>query len=113
MLVDDDPAILDAFSMVLEKAGYVIKAYPNGHLLLTDDFELPDVLILDKQLSGADGLDICRVLKSRQRTKDLPVIMLSASPYVREQALKAGANDFLEKPFRFIELLNLLKQHLL
>lgn len=112
MLVEDDPAILDAFSQVLQKAGYNIVAYANGNHLLKDDFELPDALILDKQLSGADGLDLCRLLKTRIRTKNLPLIMLSASPHVREQALKAGANEFLEKPFRSIELLTLLKHYL-
>ncbi|MDF2191207.1 response regulator [Paraflavitalea sp. CAU 1676] len=112
VIVDDDPAILDAFSRMLQNAGYEVTVYANGQPLLADDFPLPDLLILDKQLSGADGLDICRYLKHRERTKELPVIVLSASPHIQILAMQAGANGFLEKPFRYRDLLNLLERHL-
>ena len=112
MIVDDDAAIQDAVCRHLEKAGYSVTVYPNGQLLLTDNFDIPDLLLLDKQLSGADGLDICRSLKHRKRTRLLPVIILSASPHVHQPALQAGADDFLEKPFRFKDLLSLLKRHI-
>jgi DNA-binding response OmpR family regulator len=111
-IVDDDPAILDAFRRHLERAGYAVTIYPNGDPLLLDDFPLPDLLLLDKQLSGADGLDICRYLKDRERTKALPVIMMSASQHTQALARLAGADDFLEKPFRFSELLDLLQRYI-
>lgn len=110
MIVDDDLAIQDAYGRALEKAGYRVVVCASGHELLRNEFAIPDVLILDKQLSGADGIDICRWLKTQERTRHIPVIMLSASPHIQVPALQAGADAFLEKPFRLRELMQLLEQ---
>lgn len=112
IIVDDDPAIQDAYCRMLQKDGYYVTVYANGQPLLMDDFVPPDLLILDKQLSGADGLDICRYLKHRESTKQLPVIMLSASPHIESLAMQAGADGFLEKPFRYQDLMELLQRHI-
>jgi DNA-binding response OmpR family regulator len=80
--------------------------------LINNHFELPDLFIIDKQLSGVDGLDICAHLKTRQLTAQVPVIMVSASPSVEALAKKAGADDFLEKPFNRKEILKLVRKHL-
>lgn len=110
MIVDDDLAIQDAYGLALEGAGYRVIVYANGHELLRNEFAIPDVLVLDKQLSGADGIDICRWLKAEARTRHLPVIMLSASPHIKVLAMQAGADAFLEKPFRLRELMQLLEE---
>lgn len=111
LIVDDDPGIQDAFRLILERAGYAVTVYDNGNPLFQDDFTPPDIFILDKQLSGADGLDICRLLKQRELTQHIPVIMLSASPHIYQLAKDAGADDFLEKPFKLKELLEMIKQY--
>lgn len=111
IIVDDDPAIQDAFRLILERAGYAVTVYNNGSPLLRDDFITPSLIILDRQLSGADGLDVCRILKRRAATKEVPIIMLSASPYIQRLALEAGANDFLEKPFKLKELMQLVEKY--
>ena len=111
IIVDDDPAIQDAFRLILERAGYAVTVYHNGTALLEGDFTPPDLIILDKQLSGADGLDICRILKQREATKHIPVIMLSASPYIQWPAREAGADDFLEKPFKLKELMEMIQKY--
>jgi CheY-like chemotaxis protein len=112
ILVDDDPAMQDAFLQVLSRAGYGVTVYPNGTPLLSNQFTLPDLFILDKQLSGADGLDICRLLKQSPETENIPVIMLSASPHIQRLAHAAGANDFLEKPFKLKDLLEMVSRHM-
>jgi DNA-binding response OmpR family regulator len=112
IIVDDDPAIQDVFRLIFQRAGYEVMGYPNGDSLLQGDFMMPDVIILDKQLSGADGLDICRVLKQRETTKEIPIIMLSASPHVQQLALQAGADGFLEKPFALKDLLDKVGQYM-
>jgi CheY-like chemotaxis protein len=53
--------------------------YANGELLMHNDFELPDLFIIDKQLSGIDGLELCRFLKAQEATRNIPVIIISAS----------------------------------
>lgn len=106
IIADDDPGIQDIFRIIFEKAGYVTTIFSNGLNLLRNNYELPDIFLLDKQLSGFDGLEICRYLKSRTETKFIPVIMISATPGIRELAKEAGADDFLEKPFIMTQLLN-------
>ena len=63
IIVDDDPAIQDAFRLILERTDYSVTVYSNGQALLEGNFTLPDLVILDKQLSGADGLAVCRALR--------------------------------------------------
>jgi DNA-binding response OmpR family regulator len=105
ILTDDDPGVQDAFRIVLERAGYSVQVFTNGNPLLEGAFERPDLFILDKQLSGVDGLDVCRHLRSQPETVDVPIIMISATPHASTWALEAGADIFLEKPFRMKELL--------
>lgn len=100
MLVEDDPGVRDSARLILERAGYHVIVLEDGEILLGDNYELPDIFILDKQLSGVDGLDICKYLKKQQHTKHIPVIMLSANPHIGILAKDAGADNALEKPFR-------------
>ena len=111
ILADDDLGILEVSILIFERAGYEITVFPDGTPLLNNDFERPDIFILDKQLSGVDGLDICRFLKTQDSTKNVPVIMLSASPHISRSAQLAGADDFLEKPFKMKELRDMVAKH--
>jgi DNA-binding response OmpR family regulator len=105
IIVDDDPAIRDAFVMIFNSEEYDVTVYPDAAPVLDHSFNLPDLFILDKQLSGVDGIDLCRILKEQKETKHIPVIMLSASPNIKSLANAAGADDVLEKPFRIKTLL--------
>ena len=98
VLVEDDPAILDVMQIILGRAGYIVSTYHNG-ATLKDHSNLPDLYIIDKQLSGIDGLEICKQLKNNNDTAHLPVIILSASPRIENMVKLAGADAFIEKPF--------------
>jgi len=111
IIADDDPGIQDVFQLIFERAGYSIEIFSNGRQLMNNYFEVPDAFILDKQLSGIDGLDICRFLKSQERTKNVPVIMLSANPAIGDGAKEAGADDYLEKPFKIHDLLAMINKY--
>lgn len=108
IVADDDGSIRDIFSIILKRAGYEVKVYPDGETLMRNEFELPDLFILDKQLSGVDGIEVCAHLKSTAATCHIPVIITSASPYVAGVAREAGADAFIEKPFTTKELLSLV-----
>ncbi len=99
ILVDDDLSIQDAVRTVLTRAGYRITTYVSGQPLLNNEFESPDLFILDKLLPGIDGLEVCRYLKSQQTMQHIPVLILSASPQAGPLARDACADEFLEKPF--------------
>ena len=108
LLVEDDYAVRDAIKMLLEELGYDLELHVNGETILSGEYNVPDLFILDKQLPGVDGVDICQYVKSQTVSKHLPVIILSASPVAQKSAMTAGADGFLEKPFRKTDLLDLL-----
>ncbi|RZK41468.1 MAG: response regulator [Pedobacter sp.] len=97
-VADDDPGILDAVGMMLEMEGYEVNATLNGNTIFSHT-ELPDAYILDIWMSGSDGRDLCKRLKNEEKTKDIPVILISASNDLKKSAELAGADDFLAKPF--------------
>jgi len=109
MIIEDDPAILDVLGIIFNRAGYQVAAYANGDFILQGGFEIPDLFIIDKQLWGVDGLDICKHLKGWPLTSHLPIIVLSATPHLEAQIKQAGANAFLEKPFSNNDLLQIAK----
>jgi DNA-binding response OmpR family regulator len=112
IIVDDDPAIQDAFKLIFPPDIFELTVFTNALPLLNSLFEAPDIFILDKQLSGVDGLDLCRFIKKRVDTKNIPVIILSASPNISRLAMDAGADDTLEKPFRIQRLREMVDEQL-
>lgn len=113
-VVDDDESILEVMQVLLEGEGYLVKTFVNGHRLqeLDAHSELPDLILLDVLLSGEDGRDICKRLKHRQETKDIPIIMLSAHSSAGKVASVCGADDFLGKPFDIDALIGTVEKHL-
>jgi len=105
MIADDDPGIVDAIEMLLEFEGYEVSSTVDGSTVLDMKHDLPDLLLLDIWMSGEDGRDICKKLKQEPLTKNIPVIMISASRDIKESAMEAGADDFLAKPFEMDDLL--------
>ena len=107
MIIEDDPAILDVLVLLFKFAGYQITGYGNGQIVFRGEFDTPDLFIIDKQLSGVDGLEVCKHLKNQDHTRHLPVIILSATPHLQAEAKLAGADAFLEKPFSNNDLLRI------
>jgi DNA-binding response OmpR family regulator len=110
IIVDDDAGIRDVFTFIFNPKEYDVSIYSEGSAILDGKCKPADLYILDKQLADADGLDICRFLKAQKTTKDIPVIMFSASPDIVKLASLAGANDILEKPFK-IDTLRKMVDH--
>ncbi|RKR83608.1 response regulator receiver domain-containing protein [Mucilaginibacter gracilis] len=106
MIADDDPGIVDAIEMTLTFEGYDVVTTLTGDTIISMSDNFPDLLLLDVWMSGHDGRDICKLLKMKSETSNIPVIMISASPELKRSATEAGADDFLEKPFNIDELLN-------
>ena len=71
-----------------------------------------DLFLIDKLLSGINGLDICRHLKSQESTKHILVVMISASPGIAIQSQQAGADDYVEKSFELEHLLRVVRKNL-
>ncbi|MGN6530177.1 MAG: response regulator [Ginsengibacter sp.] len=108
LITDDDIGVRHIFKLIFERAGYEVAIYEEAVPIFQNKFTTPDLFLLDKQLSGEDGLELCEFLKSQSATNKIPVIMVSATPGIREMAKKAGADDFIEKPFKMKELLKIV-----
>ncbi len=111
LIVDDDESILDAVCMVLEDEGYEVEITMKGDETVETVHRVkPDVILLDVLMSGKDGREICKKLKSDPLTKAIPVIMISAHPSAKEGAMSCGADMFLAKPFDTQELIDLVAE---
>jgi DNA-binding response OmpR family regulator len=112
MIMDDDAAIVDAITMMLEFEGYEVISTSDATNLLSSNVPLPDLLLLDIWMSGTDGRDICKHLKQSRKTKALPIVLVSASREIEKSARDSGADDFLSKPFEANDLLQKIEMHL-
>jgi CheY-like chemotaxis protein len=105
MVADDDPAIVDALQLLLEDEGYTVMATVDGETVPHMDKSYPDLLLLDIWMSGINGGDICKQLKQQVRTRNIPIILISANRDTEAIARASGADDFLLKPFDIDDLL--------
>lgn len=112
LVVDDDESIVEVVQLVLEGEGYSVQTNTNGNVLPLLKKERPDLILLDMLLSGVDGRDICKKLKSDHETVRIPVIMLSAHSETDKAADASGADDYLEKPFDVDALIAIVERHL-
>ncbi len=101
LIVDDDPDIVLVLVSLLEEAGYDVSTAEQTEELarLTEGGAPPDLIVLDRHLSGLDGSQVARQLKARETTRQIPILMLSAHPDAGREAQAAGADGFLSKPF--------------
>ena len=112
-VVDDDPAIRDALTSLLESVGLAVEAFGSAQEFLTrPPPDGPGCLVLDVRLPGVSGLDLQRTLATAQMT--LPIIFLTGYGDIpmSVRAMKAGAVEFLTKPFHDQELLDAIQQAL-
>ncbi len=112
VVADDDVAISDVLQQVLEDEGYEVIPMLHGETLLHLREPFPDLLILDLWLAGIDGRTICQKLKNQENTSHIPIIIISALSETERIANKAGADDFLAKPFELDTLLALIEKYL-
>lgn len=112
LVVDDEYSIRELVKFNLEKAGYLVECVDDGLKALQKINEsTPDLLVLDLMLPGMDGLDVCRHLRQQDKTRFLPIIMLTAKveEIDRVVGLEIGADDYMSKPFSPRELVARVK----
>jgi len=110
LVIEDNPDIKEVLDYILKIEGYEVIPCQDGTSLNSLDIIKPDIILMDDILAGIRGSALCQQLKADVRTKDLPVILISAMPNVRDTAAKCGADTYIEKPFNIDELIDMVKQ---
>ena len=111
LVADDNPETALSLSLILQDAGYQVKVSPSGKSIIEGNYSWVDLFILDKKMRDVDGLQICRHLRAQSATKDTPVVLIAAGRQGGNEALLAGANDYIEKPFHLHYLLNVVSKY--
>jgi two-component system, OmpR family, phosphate regulon response regulator PhoB len=107
LVVEDEDALATLLQYNLEKEGYdVIVAGDGEEALILVDERLPDLVVLDWMLPKVSGIEVCRRLRSRPETRNVPIIILTArgEETDRIRGLDTGADDYVVKPFSMTEL---------
>ena len=110
--VEDDDNIRELVIYTLETTGLEARGFADGTAFMEAlAFDTPELVLLDIMLPGEDGLEILKKLKNSSKTKDIPVIMVTAkgSEYDKVVGLDSGADDYITKPFGVMELISRVK----
>jgi len=114
LLVEDEPAQREVLVYNLEAEGFDVISADNGEdgLLLVEENDL-DLIILDWMIPQPSGLEVCRRLKSNPKTRQIPVVMLSARTEEVDlvRGLETGADDYVVKPYSVVEFTARVKAH--
>ena len=115
LVVDDTPDNLRLLAGILGQQGYEVRPMPNGQLaLMAAQSALPDLILLDINMPELNGYEVCERLKADEKTRDIPVIFISARGEVDDKvtAFELGGVDYVTKPFQFEEVLARVRTHL-
>jgi two-component system, OmpR family, phosphate regulon response regulator PhoB len=112
LVIEDERALTDVLVYNLQREGYeAVIAHDGQEGLRKAQTLLPDLILLDLMLPAMSGLDVCRELRAGERTRDIPIIMLTAKAEETDQVVgfKMGADDYVTKPFSVKVLLERIK----
>jgi CheY-like chemotaxis protein len=115
LIVDDTPTNLRLLSQMLTKLGYKLRAATSGtHALESIRSSPPDLILLDVMMPEMNGYEVCEHLKADERTRDIPIIFISALDATEDKVrtFTAGGVDYVTKPFREKEVLARVETHL-
>jgi CheY-like chemotaxis protein len=111
LVAEDDPAIIDALSLILGAEGYDVLTAKNKEQIFQRLEQDPQLVLLDIRLSGTDGAETCQEIKQQEKYADVPVMLMSANPDIETIAQEVGANGYIRKPFEMMQLLSELDRY--
>ncbi|MBZ0113484.1 MAG: response regulator [Thermoanaerobaculia bacterium] len=108
LVVDDEPDVRRMLQVILDRNGYEVQVVSSGlAALMAVNDETPDLILLDIMMEGMDGWEVLKLLKMEERTRGIPVVILSArvEPRDKVRGLQEGAVDYITKPFSVKDVL--------
>jgi len=115
LIVDDEKDIVESVQFSLEFEGFeCLVAYDGEEALLKAKSENPDLILLDIMLPKINGYQVCRLLKSDEKYKHIPIIMLTAKAQESDKfwGMETGADDYMTKPFELEKLIQKIQGYL-
>lgn len=112
LVVDDEADIVNLVKMILESEGYIVStAFDGEEAIIKATSEMPDLILLDVVMPKKTGLEACRILKSQNKTKMIPILMFTVlgRDVDKKMSMEAGANGHVTKPFETEELISTVK----
>jgi two-component system alkaline phosphatase synthesis response regulator PhoP len=112
LIVDDDPDLVEAVSIILESKGYAVAAaYGGVEGLEKVKTEKPDLIVLDVMMPDKDGYEVCKELKGDEKYRSIPILLLTAvvskistTKYTQQMGMQTEADDYVDKPVEPDEL---------
>jgi twitching motility two-component system response regulator PilG len=113
LLVEDQESLLKLESILLTSRGFEVRGVSDGQAALAAiEEDIPDLMLLDIMLPDLDGFEICRMLKEKERTRKIPIIMVTArkSRMDVQRSKEAGADAYITKPFKSAMLIETIQK---
>ncbi len=107
-VIDDEPDILMAMSTILKRHGYDVITGSNAEDVSYIISCHPQLILIDMNMPGKQGSELCRELKTMDGTRDIRVVMTSGNPQLEMAARECGADSYLQKPFGKKDLLKII-----
>ncbi len=114
LVIDDEKTVHAYLQRKLTRLGYTVVVAEDGEEALEHAFShIPDIILLDVKIPRLNGIEVCKKLKSDQRTQHIPIIMLSAKAQSGEikEGLEAGADRYLCKPVGFPDIVREIRAY--
>lgn len=115
LLVDDSNTVIMLHRMMLEDLGYSLVIARNGEEAIEKAVaEKPDAILMDLVMPKMDGIEACRILRTKPETRTTPIIVVTTKgdPVNMQKGYEAGCNDYVTKPFDAVSLMAKLRNHL-
>jgi DNA-binding response OmpR family regulator len=113
LIIDDDEDFQTILQNIFSQSGYKVRSLFDGEIASSlDTYPYPDIILLDMDLPFVNGVEVGKLLKSNESTKNIPVIMVSANPFLDELCKEAGAVDYVQKPFNLKTLIQKVRERL-
>ncbi len=115
LLIEDEHSLVEVLSCNLEREGFeVLAAYDGQEGLRQAQLTLPDLIVLDLMLPNKPGLEVCRELRMGARTREIPIIMVTAKAEESDELVgfATGADDYVTKPYSMKVLVQRIKKEL-
>ncbi|WP_333863476.1 response regulator [Sphingobacterium sp.] len=113
LIFEDDTIILEVITVVLTDLGFRVEVSETSHDIIQKvESAEPDLILMDNWIPNIGGVEATRLLKADKRFSDIPVIYVSANNDIQSLADRAGADDFLSKPFDLEDLENIVNKYI-